>query len=210
MGDFTGFLASVYKRGVFLIHIPTTWLSAMDSAHGGKTALNVPPFKNLLGSYCFPQAVLVVKSLLFRLPEKERNAARGELMKIALIQGGSFYKKISKKRIFTHQDFWRFLPLAISSKLQIVKEDPYDEKGRRRVLNFGHTLAHALELRFKISHGEAVLYGIVFAVQWSEIRFTGPASFLKEIPFFREERKKLFFYLKQNTGKRAPISSLTG
>ena len=197
VGDFTGFLASVYKRGVPLIHIPTTWLSAMDSAHGGKTALNVVPIKNLLGSYCFPKAVFIVKPLLFSLPEKENKSAKGELVKIALIKGGSFYKDLSKKKVFTKKNLWCFLPQAISSKLEIVEKDPYDEKRIRCVLNFGHTLGHVLESHFRIPHGEAVIYGMVFALKWSHKRFTLPSSFLKQLPFTIGTQKKVCFYLKK-------------
>ena len=197
VGDFTGFLASVYKRGMPLIHIPTTWLSAMDSAHGGKTALNVPPFKNLLGSYCFPKAVFIVKTLLFSLPEKENKSVRGELIKMALITGGSFYRNLSKKKVFTHRDLWYFLPQVVYSKLKIVKQDLYDKKGVRCLLNFGHTLGHALELYFKIPHGEAVVYGMVFALQWSHKRFTLSSSFLKGIPFPPKAQKKMLSCLKR-------------
>ena len=193
VGDFTGFLSSIYKRGVPLVHIPTTWLSAMDSAQGGKTALNVPPFKNLLGSYCFPKAVFIVKPLLFSLPEKESKSVRGELIKIALITGGSFYKDLSKKEVFTHRDLWYFLPQAIYSKLKIVKKDPYDKKNVRCYLNFGHTIGHALELYFKIPHGEAVVYGMIFAIQWSHKRCTLP--FLS--PFSGKEQRKMLSYLKK-------------
>ena len=197
VGDFTGFLAGIYKRGRPLIHIPTTWLSAMDSAHGGKTALNVPPFKNLLGSYCFPKAVFIVKPLLFSLPEKENETARGELIKMALITGGSFYRDVSKKEVFTHKDLWYFLPQVIYSKLKIVKQDPYDKKDVRCLLNFGHTLGHALDLYFKIPHGEAVTYGMMFALQWSHKRFTLSSSFLEGLPFPSKAQKKMLSYLKK-------------
>ena len=201
VGDFTGFIASIYKRGVPLVHIPSTWLSAMDSAHGGKTALNTEEIKNIVGSYCFPKAVFIVKELLFSLPEKEKESAKGELVKVALIIGGAFYKdvlkQILKKKVPTHLDLWRLLPQAVLSKLTIVEKDPYEKKGFRSLLNLGHTLGHVLESYFSIPHGQAVLYGIVFTTKWSHRRFTLPLFFLKEFSFFEETQKKLAFYLRK-------------
>ena len=200
VGDFTGFLASVYKRGVPLIHIPSTWLSAMDSAHGGKTALNVGEIKNVIGSYCFPQAVFTVKNLFSTLSEKERESAKGELVKIALIEGGDFYKEIFTKypsKKDSCLDLWNILPQAILAKLKIIEKDPYEKKDLRLLLNFGHTLGHTLESYFRIPHGEAVLYGIVFAVQWSHNRFTLPSSFLKQMFVLQKKQLQLYSYLKR-------------
>ena len=197
VGDFTGFLASVYKRGTPLIHIPSTWLSAMDSAHGGKTALNVGQVKNVLGSYCFPKAVFIVKPFLFSLPEKESESARGELIKIALIEGGSFYNKLIRKKVLSNLDLWSFLPQAVLAKLKITEEDPYEKKGFRRVLNFGHTMGHVLESYFGIQHGKAVLYGIMFSIQWSHNRFKLSPSFLKEMSFLKGKQVQLISYLKK-------------
>ncbi len=200
VGDFTGFLASVYKRGVPLIHIPSTWLSAMDSAHGGKTALNVGEVKNVIGSYCFPQAVFTVKNLLSTLSEKERESAKGELVKIALIKGGDFYKEIFTEYLDKKNsalDLWNILPQAILAKIKIIEKDPYEKKGLRRLLNFGHTLGHALESYFHIPHGEAVLYGIVFAIQWSHNRFTLSPSFLRQVFILQTKKSQLYSYLKR-------------
>ncbi len=182
VGDFTGFLASVYKRGMPVAHIPGTFLSAMDSAHGGKTALNVCGIKNFIGSYFFPKAVFIVKDLLSSLPKKEKESAKGELVKIALIEGGSLYKKLLKSPP-GKWDLWNLLPQAVFAKLKTVQKDPFETKGQRRLLNFGHTLGHALESYFRIPHGQAVLYGMAFAVQWSRSRFNLSDSFLEELSF---------------------------
>ena len=201
VGDFTGFLASVYKRGIPLIHIPSTWLSAMDSSHGGKTALNVKNVKNVIGSYYFPEAVFIVQILLSSLSEREKESTKGELVKIALIEGGDFYKKVFKdyfnKRIISNSALWNILPQAILAKLKIVEKDLYEKKGFRLLLNFGHTLGHALESYFRIPHGEAVLYGIIFAIQWSHNRFTLPSSFLKQLFIFQKQQMQLSSYLKK-------------
>jgi len=197
VGDFTGFLAGVYKRGVPLVHIPTTWLSAMDSAHGGKTALNAGRIKNALGSYCFPGAVFIVKELLWHLPEKEKQSAWGELIKIALIEGGGFYTELLAKNKYSDFVLWHFLPQAVLAKLKIVEKDPYEKKGQRCLLNLGHTIGHVLEAYFGLSHGRAVLYGIVFSIQWSHKRFILSASFLKQMSVLRGTQRRLPIYLKK-------------
>ena len=94
ISDFTGFAASVYQRGAPLVHIPSTWLAAMDSAHGGKSALNVSGAKNAIGSFHFPKAVFIVEELLETQPLERKTEALGELLKTALIAGGGFYKQL--------------------------------------------------------------------------------------------------------------------
>lgn len=194
VGDFTGFLASVYKRGTPLVHIPTTWLSALDSAHGGKTALNIGQVKNMLGSYCFPKAVFIVKEMFSSLPKLEKESAKGELIKISLIEGGELYKKCFKKK--WSEDIWSFLPQAVLAKMKIVEKDPYEKKGYRQQLNLGHTLGHVLESYFGLAHGKAVMYGLVFTLWWSHSRFTLSPSFLKDISFLMRKKPQLNFYLK--------------
>ncbi len=195
VGDWAGFLASVYKRGVPLIHIPTTWLSALDSAHGGKTALNVGLFKNLLGSYHFPSSVFIIKRLFSSLQKKEQESAEGELLKMALIVGGDFYERFKKKK--SKGTITAFLPEAILAKLKIVEKDPFGKKGHREHLNLGHTLGHVLESYFNLPHGKAVLFGLFFAIRWSESRVTLSDSFLKNMFFLKKEHNPLSVYLKQ-------------
>ena len=210
VGDWTGFLASVYKRGHPLVHIPTTWLSAMDSAHGGKTALNAKKVKNVLGSYCFPKAVFIVKNLICR--QKESPSAFGEMMKMALIEGGRFYKHFLKAyTLHTRQTdkkvresfLWLFLPQAIYSKIRIVEQDPYEKKGQRVVLNLGHTVGHVLESYFALPHGVAVLYGLCFALKWSHNRFGLSPAFLKETTLLMRGTENLHTLL-----QKIPIRTL--
>lgn len=179
VGDFCGFLSSVWLRGLPLIHIPSTWISAMDSSHGGKTALNAQSAKNQIGSFYFPKAVLIVKNLLYESP---LGGSVGEWAKVALLNRGLFYQKLQSygdiqfckdkkhmERKF-HQVpklFWSLLPEAIKYKYSIVKVDPLEHEGHRRILNLGHTMGHVLESHHKISHGLAVLLGLDFCVRWS-------------------------------------------
>ena len=94
-------------------------------------------------------------------------------------------------------DLWHFLPQAILSKLKIVEKDPYEKKGARRLLNFGHTLGHVLESYFGIPHGKAVLYGITFTFQWSHNRFTLSPHFLTEMSLLVGKQKRLVSYLRK-------------
>ena len=166
LGDFGGFVASVFKRGVGLIHIPSTWLSAIDSSHGGKTALNVSGFKNQIGSFYPAEKVLIVKQLLEAQPAKRALEASGELVKIALIDGGSWTKRLTNT-YETETHFYRHLKPAIAAKYKIIKQDPFERSGIRQILNLGHTWGHVLEAAFKIPHGVAVSLGLQFSINWS-------------------------------------------
>lgn len=175
VGDFTGFVASILKRGVPLIQIPTTLLAAMDSAHGGKTALNVGGFKNQVGTFYAADAVLIVRSLFEGLPELQIRSASGELAKMALIEGGELFSKL--KSFKADLDFiWEHLPSAIEAKYRWVEKDPYERSGERQVLNLGHSLGHPLESYYGIPHGIAVAQGLVFALQWSQHQGYLPAA----------------------------------
>ncbi len=169
VGDFAGFIASVYKRGVKLIHIPSTWLAAIDSAHGGKTALNLDGIKNQVGSFYPAEKIYLIKKLLLQQPEIRAHEAYSEIYKAALLQGGLFWNSFSKCSP-SSADLWNHLAFAINFKNNIVKKDPFETKGIRHILNFGHTMGHVFETIFKIPHGVAVNYGICFALRWSMFR----------------------------------------
>lgn len=167
IGDFAGFAASIIKRGVPLIHIPTTWLAAMDSSHGGKTALNVGGYKNQIGSFYAAQKIIIAKSILFKQPPALANEAFGEAIKIALLTGGDLWKRFSKVKVFNSKTAWEFLPDLIDGKYLIVSKDPYEKLGIRHLLNLGHTFGHAWEASQKIPHGIAVAYGIRASIELS-------------------------------------------
>jgi len=163
--DLVGFLAGVYKRGVDFISLPSTWLAAFDSAHGGKNALNFKGVKNLLGSYHFPLAVFIVKELLKSNPKSLEESGYGELLKISLIEGGGLYKKLKTKT--PPLDFFSFLKPAVKAKMKIVKQDPFEKKLLRQKLNLGHSIGHILEAHHFLSHGRAVMQGLLFSLNWS-------------------------------------------
>lgn len=167
LGDFAGFVASILKRGLPLVHIPTTWLSAMDSSHGGKTALNVSGFKNQVGTFYPADKIVLVKEILLLQPESRSQEAFGEAIKMALLQGGDLWVQFSKIKQFSNQIAWKFLPQLIAGKYRIVAKDPFEEKGIRHLLNLGHTLGHVWEITDKLPHGLAVAYGIRAAIELS-------------------------------------------
>lgn len=167
VGDFAGFFASVYKRGVPVVHVPSTLLAALDSAHGGKTALNVSGVKNQVGSFYTAEAVLIAREILQALPAAEIKSAAGELAKTLLIEGGALFSEGQSSNFEDFATYWKLLPDAIDTKNKIVDRDPFEKKGERQVLNLGHTFGHALESYYGISHGVSVGLGLVFSTHWS-------------------------------------------
>ena len=166
VGDFGGFLASVLKRGVRLTHVPTTWLSAIDSAHGGKTALNVGGVKNQIGTFHPAAEVWVLKPLLDGVPPSEARSAWGELVKTALLAGGDLFDACEGADA-SADAMWPLLPAAVAVKTAVVNVDPTETTGQRRILNLGHTFGHAVEAHYSIPHGIAVGCGLRFTVEWS-------------------------------------------
>lgn len=166
LGDFGGFVASILKRGIHLIHIPTTWLAALDSAHGGKNALNIPGAKNQLGTFYPAQEIWLIKRVLDDVPEKIRQQSLGEFVKMALLTPetpASFYESYDGSL----QWYWAALGPLINKKLEIVGKDPYELSGDRALLNLGHTMGHVLELQYGLHHGDAVFQGLHFTLSMS-------------------------------------------
>ncbi|MDR3443168.1 MAG: 3-dehydroquinate synthase [Legionella sp.] len=169
IGDLAGFAASTYQRGVGFIQIPTTLLAQVDASVGGKTAINHPQGKNLIGSFYQPQAVLIDITTLDTLPAREFRAGLAEVIKYGLLAGGSFLNQLcaALKQGLTAQS--PQLPDLIVQCCRIkavyVEEDE-KETGRRALLNLGHTFAHALETYTDYQqwlHGEAVAIGLYCA-----------------------------------------------
>lgn len=170
VGDFGGFVASVFKRGVRLVQVPTTWLSALDSAHGGKNGLNVRGAKNQIGTIYPAAEVHLVKALLATQPAARVTESAGEVLKIALLKGGPLARMKWDPETAGLEEMWRSLPLVIRGKMSIVREDPFEKSGLRHLLNLGHTMGHVFEASLKLPHGLAVAYGLVFAAAFSRAR----------------------------------------
>ncbi len=187
-GDIVGFVSSIYKRGINFINIPTTLLAQVDSAIGGKTGINSSYGKNLIGSFYQPKLVLSDTLFLDSLPKKEIVCGYAEILKHAMIKDKKFFNwlKINSKKIFTKKS--KELSYAIDKscriKMYFVNKD-VNEKNIRMSLNFGHTFAHAIEAKNNysknITHGEAVLTGIILALRLSVIKRVCNLEILREI-----------------------------
>jgi 3-dehydroquinate synthase len=183
IGDLAGFVAATYMRGIRFIQMPTTIL-AHDSAIGGKVAINHPLGKNMIGQFHQPEAVFFDVNFFLTLPDNEIRSGFAELVKHALLSQPSFITELMKvyhDRIsYTDVEFLRFLKKGMIVKSKIVEED-VDEQGKRAFLNFGHTYGHAVEAVLgygKISHGEAIMYGMLIALRLSDKKI-GPQIELK-------------------------------
>jgi 3-dehydroquinate synthase/shikimate kinase/3-dehydroquinate synthase len=173
-GDISGFAANLFKRGLKFINIPTTLLSQVDSSIGGKTGINTKYGKNLIGSFYQPNLVISDIQFLKTLPRREIICGYGEILKHSLIANKKFYNFLDKnnKKIINLSS--PFIEKAIYESCKIKKsivEKDEKEKGIRKVLNFGHTFAHAYEASLgyskKLNHGEAVILGMKTALSFS-------------------------------------------
>ena len=173
-GDISGFAASLFKRGLKFINIPTTLLSQVDSSIGGKTGVNTRYGKNLIGSFYQPNLVISDIQFLKTLPKRELVCGYGEILKHAIIANKNFYNFLNKNSNKILELSSPFIEKAIyeSCKIKkIVVEKDEKEKGIRKILNFGHTFAHAYEASLgyskKLNHGEAVILGMKSALNFS-------------------------------------------
>ena len=161
--DLGGFVAATYLRGVAYLAFPTTTLAIVDASVGGKTGINLPEGKNLVGAFHFPQGVYAELRALKTLPLPTFKEGLVEAFKHGLIAGDEALLKVED---LTPQSprLEAFLAKAVAVKVRVTEEDPL-EKGKRRLLNLGHTLGHALEAetRHALPHGMAVAYGLLYA-----------------------------------------------
>lgn len=158
IGDLTGFAAAVYMRGVAYLQCPTTLLSAVDSSVGGKTAVDLPAGKNLMGAFWQPKAVLCGTDTLATLPDAVFTAGCAEVIKTAILFDPALFAALERDgKAFDREEV---IARCVGHKRDVVAEDEFDT-GRRALLNLGHTLGHAVEARseYTLSHGEAVAIG---------------------------------------------------
>ncbi|MEY5017237.1 MAG: hypothetical protein RL431_286 [Actinomycetota bacterium] len=172
--DLAGFVAATWLRGVPMLHIPTTVLGAVDAAVGGKTGINTSEGKNLVGAFHAPVGVLVDLELLEHLPEMEIRAGFAEIVKAGFISDTAILDIVEADPARAidpkSAEFQELLERAITVKARVVGED-FTEQGLREILNYGHTLGHAIEHteRYKWRHGAAISIGMVFAAELSRI-----------------------------------------
>ncbi|MBC8984605.1 3-dehydroquinate synthase [Pedobacter sp. N36a] len=182
--DMGGFIASTYKRGIDFINIPTTLLAQVDASVGGKTGIDIDNVKNMVGTFALPQAVFIETSFLKTLPERELLSGFAEMIKHGLIVDAAYYERLKVA------DYKNIAPIevhrSVEIKNEVVTEDP-QEKGRRKILNFGHTIGHAVESyalindKSPLTHGEAIAVGMVAEAYLSSTNNTLTPEELEDI-----------------------------
>ena len=166
VGDMGGFCAATYKRGIDFVQIPTSLLAQVDASVGGKTGIDFRGAKNIIGAFANPKAVIVDPTFLTTLPPRELLSGWAEVVKHALISDAAYWDELSQLHPHTITDWQPIIERAIRIKSKIVAQDPY-EGGLRKILNFGHTIGHAIESYSlahddtPMTHGAAVAAGMV-------------------------------------------------
>lgn len=164
--DITGYVASVYMRGISFGFIPTSLLSLVDASIGGKNGIDVGVYKNMVGVIRQPSFILHDRGFLNTLPQREWENGFAEIIKHACIKDAAMFKQLEANSIVSYQKNKRALSELLKRnaiiKTKVVQQDEF-EKGDRRLLNFGHTLGHALENQYELMHGQAVAIGMAYA-----------------------------------------------
>lgn len=176
--DLGGFVASAYQRGIAFVNIPTTLLSMVDASVGGKTGVDLGPLKNQIGLIKNPEMVLIDPGYLQTLDNRQITSGFAEMLKHGLILDKDYWKELSSLETLDHLE--SLIPRSVQLKEEVVRTDP-NEKGLRKILNFGHTLGHAIESHFltqtsgePLLHGEAIAAGMVMEafISVSQCRLT--------------------------------------
>lgn len=171
IGDMGGFAASTFMRGMEFIQIPTTLLSQVDASVGGKLGVDYDNYKNLIGIINNPGAVFIFTDFLKTLPYNHLLSGFAEAIKHGLIKDFSIFQKLTQLNALTHIDWQELVYESVNIKKTITEEDPY-ERGIRKILNFGHTLGHAIEssalsTKNQLLHGEAIAIGMIMETHLS-------------------------------------------
>src|SRR5687768_7202941 len=207
--DITGYVASVYMRGIPFGFIPTTLLAMVDASIGGKNGIDVGVYKNMVGVIRQPKFILHDLIFLNTLPQNEWENGFAEIIKHASIKDAVMFRELESNSIKTYRkrkkSVCELIQRNAALKVRVVKQDEF-EKGERRLLNFGHTLGHALENMYELSHGQAISIGMTYASVISE-KIAGfkeadrVAKLISQydLPTYLEfDRKKVFDVLKMD------------
>lgn len=165
IGDMGGYAASCYMRGIDFVQVPTTLLSQVDASVGGKLGVDFQKYKNLIGVFNAPQAVIIESSFLKTLDEAELRSGFAEVIKHALIRDETLWIELQKKTPSSISNWAEIIAKNVSIKRDVVENDPF-EGGLRKILNFGHTFGHAIETMLldgnnHLLHGEAIAVGMI-------------------------------------------------
>jgi 3-dehydroquinate synthase len=185
VSDLGGFVASVFKRGIPYINVPTSLLAMVDASVGGKTGINFHHYKNLIGTFCFPELVYVNTRFLSTLPQNHWRSGMGELFKYALISPEITIEDLRQLRSETDSELLPLITKSLAIKQKLVEIDPLD-KNERHLLNVGHTIGHAFESAcaesgIRMTHGEAVAAGILAECYMSSIMSGFPAHRMDQV-----------------------------
>jgi 3-dehydroquinate synthase len=207
--DITGYIASVYMRGISFGFVPTTLLAMVDASIGGKNGIDVGMYKNMVGIIRQPKFILHDMNFLNTLPQSEWENGFAEIIKHAAIKDAAMFRELEansfKKYQSNRKSICELVKRNAIIKTKVVQQDEF-EKGERRLLNFGHTLGHALENQYELSHGQAVSIGMTYASVISE-KITGfkeagrVASLLQKydlLTFAEFDKLKVFKVLKMD------------
>jgi 3-dehydroquinate synthase len=199
IGDLTGFAAAIYLRGIPLVQIPTTLLAMVDSSVGGKTGVNLPEGKNLVGAFHQPRLVIADLDTLKTLPPHEFAAGMAEVVKCGAIADRALFDRVAQGVKPDDDDLDEIIEKCVAIKARVVEQDEFEEKGLRAILNFGHTIGHALEKVTgykKYSHGEAISLGMrasAWLSHWdgtlplAEVQAIGKALLANGLPVHLDE-----------------------
>lgn len=197
IGDVGGFIASTYMRGIDFINIPTTLLSMVDASSGGKNGINFSGLKNQVGTFTKPAAVFISPSFLKTLPERELKSGFAEVIKHALIADKEKWNELKQVESFTDLNWEQLISHSVSIKNKIVNAD-FKERNKRKTLNFGHTVGHALESYSAkhhpdpLKHGEAILFGMIAEIFLSQKVLGFPEHEADEVISFLQKHIRHF------------------
>jgi 3-dehydroquinate synthase len=228
VGDMGGFCAATYKRGIRFINVPTTLLSQVDASVGGKLGIDFMGFKNHIGVFTEPEAVLISDVFLKTLPEEELRSGYAEVIKHGLIRSKGYFNSLKFDHHWKEQSWRDIIEKSISIKKEVVEKDP-KESGLRKILNFGHSIGHAFESKYLNSdrhllHGEAIAIGMVCEAYLSHLKSGLSENEMQEVqsaliqvfPKFDFEEEeilgiiKLCMQDKKNEGDKMYFSLLQG
>lgn len=191
IGDLTGFIASIYKRGIKYLNIPTTLISQVDSAIGGKVAVNFHGYKNQIGAIYHPELILVDPKVLTTLNQDEYLSGMGEVVKYAALFDENLFRMLENPPYQIEDVIKRCIEL----KVKLTLEDEFDEN-KRKLLNFGHTIGHAIEAKYHLPHGIAIGYGMYLESHNERIKqllislgFAFSQTFTGLSPFILQDKK---------------------
>lgn len=216
ISDMGSFAASVYKRGIHCAHIPTTLLAMVDASVGNKTGIDHQGIKNSLGTFYAAEFCLIDPIFLKTLDHRQLVSGFVEMLKHGIIADANYFNQLVHSNIGSISEWQLYIEKSIQIKSSIVAKDPL-EKGLRKILNFGHTIGHALESYFldkgsKLLHGEAVLFGMICELYMSQLHNQEPTSYLTALESFAKkqlgtnkisfDKKAIINFIKQDKKNR--------